>query len=1773
MGLLRRVSGVLLPALLLGALQVAPLPAAPTYRTWFPATEFRGVQLPELRLLAEAPFEPSREMCGAVLERRGEESPRPSAFWGSDTLAPPEEGLRVRARSLSARSLEVSVLRGRFPTSEEIRDGLRMGLRFPLTFEPLGEAIWTKRLEARPDLVRRWRAGVRPPKRPEKLFPEHYFDPEIDRAVRDLWSDPRQLENLAWNIRSDLIPDLLERDGEEHHQVKPAREFFLEKEEALSPGFGDEMSGYRDHPWVALEPQYSIQLESPVPSLPPGTYLVEARSSRIRTVTPYLHSDLQARTWLGSGELEIQAYWRSKGEPAGGVEGMAYGLYPLSTGEERVPEGSPQFRLGAWQLDFDREGFSRLEVPEGVGAIWLVLEHGLHRRLLLVHEEDSREANPTWVHLATDRPLYRPGETIHVRGVLRDRASGIELPVPSGRDLDLKVGKRWQEGGELVGEVRTNSLGVFEGAVEIPPDWEDGGLDLKLESAKGEPRGERWVRVESYRKPRHELRVEALEPWTLQGEETRFRVRGRYLVGGPLAGARLRWKTRSAPRWQSSHWRHLVTRDWQGNDSGTRGGTGEGEAVLDEAGEVLLTVPIPSGEQDCATRLEVTVLPPDGSEIQEVETIYTPRADRFLALRSSKEDPDRSWQVEVWIRDLTGRERPGTLDLRLERMVEEEDELVFLESWEVSAGDSQPTTPIEEFSRIWQVSVPASGRATCTVDLPGPGFYRLRAEVEDDAGRRAETTLTRLWEDRPADQEPSLQRRSGSGIQVDLDQQEFSPGDRPSIRIQSSLEAGLVWWRLEGSRGVSSGRFACEGGESELVLPPLGREHQPEAHLNLWWVEDGVRSGENLTLEVPAREKQARLAVETESRVYVPGAPVTVTLTFSDPQGAPLEGDVGLAIFDEALSLLADDPSPDLYETFFGERSWRWSSRTLPVSWQLPIFSESLAGGSQARVVGGGIVLKMGHQAQVVELEANYSLRRGSGFGDAFEELGHSNPFTTSQGWIDGGPEPAVRDDFRDLAHWVGSTRTDASGRAVVRFELPDDLARWKILAWAVDGETRVAEAEGRIVTRRELMVRLGLPRHLVQGDHLLVPASVQNLRPDDVSGELRFVTPGLRPVPLGETDLQTLGVEPDPGIGWLRSPTGPVRRAPDRYQLEVSAGTPRAVSFPVYAFDYPASYLPQEPPGGGRTAKQAEMLFEGTFRAQEGGDAVLRRIPVRPLGVPRVEVSHQVFEGGLVLDLSSGPEFVAEAESLEIEVQTSLAQRMASLLAADLRALEEDRDPDVVTAAAALVSWTLAEEYLGRDRLRGLGLEEDPREIRARCLERLREARADEGWGWGSGAEASPLLTARVLHQLRELPGEEDSRLLRRLDVSESVRWLGELLAEKASGVLAPPEGTPREENLLELLEVWAAVAAWEEDRDSLHGLPVPPEIPGGLEDALRGDPRLLSRRAWVARHRGKADELREGLQRLRDAVEQDGTRARWALPGETWEGEENRAGAEILALLVAEENELDGSGDLVRGGLRWLLLKEREATWASTRLRSARARLLLRFLGTDSAEELQRPEEAEGASAARTLEVRVGSEVRSLRLPSSPLSPGGRLLLQAPELAPGRGRVELWSEGATPLEVRTTRRRLLRGFPEAPGGDWPLSSEVETASVPHPAHEPMTRVVTFELGSSRRFLQLEVPVVAGGELRRSGALRPSLARLDEEGKWQDLWVPLDFRDDGVVFLPTRLRAGRYRARVPFVPELPGFLTMPPAQLSQPLLRAKQGTSRAHRLRIRTLD
>lgn len=230
---------------------------------------------------------------------------------------------------------------------------------------------------------------------------------------------------------------------------------------------------------------------------------------------------------------------------------------------------------------------------------------------------------------------------------------------------------------------------------------------------------------------------------------------------------------------------------------------------------------------------------------------------------------------------------------------------------------------------------------------------------------------------------------------------------------------------------------------------------------------------------------------------YEPGERVTVEVLTTDAAGKPVAAEVALSAVDERIYTLAGDRLPLLVATLTGARgpeklsqkTWRHSPGARP--------------GNERRRE------RLQKQAQ----EAAKAQLQAEGRSDSerlltrpplrpLDELGQLPVAVV--------PMTPLRDPSRTTAHAVTTLRTDATGRARVEFTAPGNLTRYRVGAFALTKTGLVGMGRATFRTGKRLEVEALLPPAVPLGTTFEVPVIIRNASARERRVEVQAVVTGL---------------------------------------------------------------------------------------------------------------------------------------------------------------------------------------------------------------------------------------------------------------------------------------------------------------------------------------------------------------------------------------------------------------------------------------------------------------------------------------------------------------------------------------------------------------------------------------------------------------------------------------------------------------------------------------
>jgi hypothetical protein len=731
---------------------------------------------------------------------------------------------------------------------------------------------------------------------------------------------------------------------------------------------------------------------------------------------------------------------------------------------------------------------------------------------------DSNQSEQAAIY--TDRPIYRPGQTVYFRGVYRlDDDVRYTLP-PAGMTVTLQAhtyGAGYENTQVYTGTATLSPLGTFNGQFTLPASAPTGEYVIGFESPASAPQSERGpyasdllatvgFQVEEYRKPDFQVSVTTRDN-VVQGQPVTATIQTGYYFGGALSNV-----TATVNLRMSDYYFY-----WSDPDTGESYAFGEGYGRYyrgyccgeDQAEPELAHTLRERTDKNGLLAVDVSryVTTTEGSKLVLVEgqvqdlsnqavansgSVVVHQGQYYIGLgtRSYVATANQPMTVTVRTVDSLGeRVRPNTpVTLRFSRL-----------EWSPPSEEDGAWTRNETTVGQATVTTDAQGRATSSFTPSVGGEYSVVAEGTDSLKNTIRTSMD-FWASSSGTAYSQWGKANQHRLKLVADKAKYKVGDTARIVVNSPFPQATALLTIE--RGhIKRYRIVNLQGGAPLVEVPLEAGDLPNVYVSLTllgpaarpggapsdWVNGlAIRTGYvNLSLDTSSR--QLHVSIEPHGKgPFEPGTTASVTLRLRDSGGNPVAGELSLAVVDEAIFALADDNAPDLFEAFWRERGVNVTT------------ASSFTSGYDTAETPTREILP------------------GSGGG---------MPRTGGSG-VELAPRK-VRSDFQDTAFWRATVATRADGSAQVAVPLPDNLTTWRLTALGVTQDTRVGVASVPMTVTQPLLLRPVQPRFFTNGDNPRPQAIVHNNTSDTLHVEASLVVSGAISLNAQPPAVQRLQIAP----------------------------------------------------------------------------------------------------------------------------------------------------------------------------------------------------------------------------------------------------------------------------------------------------------------------------------------------------------------------------------------------------------------------------------------------------------------------------------------------------------------------------------------------------------------------------------------------------------------------------------------------------------------------
>lgn len=726
----------------------------------------------------------------------------------------------------------------------------------------------------------------------------------------------------------------------------------------------------------------------------------------------------------------------------------------------------------------------------------------------------------------TDRPVYRPGNTAKFKCWVRHAQYDMppDASMFAGQAFAVTISNPRNE--KILEKTFTaDAYGGFDGELALPEGATLGTYRIAIDGQNGQG----TFRVEEYKKPEFEVKIDAPSAPQMLGDVIKATIRADYLFGAPVTEATVKVKVmRSAHstdfypvgRWD---WLYGNGYAWLGYDYDWYPGWGYWGCVRPRG----WWWPVRQDPPELVAEIDQQV-GKDGTVTVSIDTALAKamHGDQDHRYTISAEVTDASRRTVTGSGSVIAARDPFRVFVQVDRGYYKAGAIAQA-TVSLRGADGSPMTgsgtatlyrvtydegvPTETAVESWPLATDADGQGRVQFVAARAGQYRLAAVMRVGGPVREGAYVFTV-----AGQQADAADFRFNAIELVPEKSDYVAGETVRLRINTARSNSTVLLFVRPTNGVylPPQVLRLQGKQAEVEIPVTIKD-MPNFFVEVLTISDAQVYSEVREIVVPPASRVLDVAVLPSAERCLPGADMRVKVQVRDADGQPFVGSTVLTVYDRAVEYISGGSNVPEIMAYF----WKWRRHHQPATrssverWNgnvvhpgedpmqaIGVFGHLLkedgdisfsfvGGGGRARMKGmrslGFAVGMAGSPMMAMDAAAPMMAMAAPAEGMVAES-----------GEGGAGSETAavtVRTQFADTAFWAAALETDSNGEAEVTFKMPESLTSWRVKAWAMGHGTRVGEGAADIVTTKNLLLRLQAPRFFVEKDVVTLSANIHN--------------------------------------------------------------------------------------------------------------------------------------------------------------------------------------------------------------------------------------------------------------------------------------------------------------------------------------------------------------------------------------------------------------------------------------------------------------------------------------------------------------------------------------------------------------------------------------------------------------------------------------------------------------------------------------------------------
>ena len=757
----------------------------------------------------------------------------------------------------------------------------------------------------------------------------------------------------------------------------------------------------------------------------------------------------------------------------------------------------------------DVEGFFSFSHDTGSESFLVVAEHNGDRlagqNTYHTHPASTFPTSQEQTVFFTDRSLYRPGQTIHYKGIcIRTDPRLDDYRTLAGRSLTVMF--KDTNGQEIAShKARCNDYGSFSGSFTAPRDRLMGRMFVISQDG---PSGSAHFNVEEYKRPKFRVQIDPPTEAPRLDAEVVVPGKATAYTGAAIGGAGVNWSVVRQIRFPIWCW----WARWSYPSFGVEQIIAHGSTITEADGSFSITFTakpdlaiLPEDEPVFSYRIHADVTDTTGETRSDEDSVRAGYTALEAAIHADAwQTPEKPVELTVTTQSLDGQAEPASGTVRVYTLTQPEKVIrPSLGSTGSQPDASDPDTwELADLVGEHSFTTDAQGLAVLSQSLEA-GIYRAVLQTQDRFGKPVAALHTIHVIDPQVDHFDVRVPNHFAAPRWTLE-----PGELFTALWGTGYETGRAYVELE-CRGEVLGAWWTDPNRTEEVIEQEVTEDMRGGFtLRVTYVRQNRAYVNERIVDVPWTNKQLTLQWERFRSLLEPGQEEVWTAIITGPDAIGAVAEMVAGMYDASLDQYLRHYWTQGFGGFRTESLRLYcrfensavSFRTAVSDWRTDYLFAELT----YRHFPDDIVHTVWYYGP------QYSGRSG-GDGSAPPPAGRSGGDSATGQTTASDAEDKSQDDQVDVASGPDLSQvsarknldetafffphliSDPSGAVRIEFTMPEALTEWRFMGFAHDSQMRSGFLTGTTVTAKDLMVQPNPPRFVREGDVIEFTVKVSN--------------------------------------------------------------------------------------------------------------------------------------------------------------------------------------------------------------------------------------------------------------------------------------------------------------------------------------------------------------------------------------------------------------------------------------------------------------------------------------------------------------------------------------------------------------------------------------------------------------------------------------------------------------------------------------------------------